>query len=351
MSNLKDKDLLEYEIAKGKADKKYYQKLAKNLGFKDIRDVTSRAVKSDNVSALMAIAESNIYALTAELSSGEYAAYFADKEKQQAMESFLPQLFFMVRSHAPARFRIMLRNLTRSIILRTALNIAGRGNRGKNRFYTRYHPGLNEFDLDRTIHNFIQQGQRLVMSDIVGIQRRQEKKNVVLILDTSGSMYGQLLLNATLTTSVLSYVMNKDFVSVILFSGETFVLKGIQEIRQIGKLIDQILESEATGFTNISRALSKGLQELKRVHKAGSRKSFGILISDGEYNRGQDPVEIARQFPCLHVIGLPAESSKAHLAVGQSVCKEIAKAGRGYYLPVKQYQEIPRTLMQLLSKT
>jgi Mg-chelatase subunit ChlD len=350
LSNVKDKDILAYEIVKGRSKPKYYEQLAKNLGFKDIKELTQKAVQQDNVEALMAMAQANIYAVTAELAKAEYSAYFAQKMKDQKAETFVPQLFFMVRSHAPIRFRLLLQRITRSIILKTSLNISGRGYRGKYRHRVRYHPGLSEFDLEQTFHNYLQGGQILTMHNIVGLERRQIKKNVVLILDTSGSMYGQLLLNAALTTSVLSYAMSRDYVSVVLYSSEAYVLKGITETRKITKLIDQILESEAVGFTNITKGLQKGLSELRHAPIKNNKQSFGILITDGEYNRGQDPSIIAKEFPRLHVIGMPSDSSKAHSGKGEPVCQRIAQAGRGHYIPVKEISAIPRALMNLLAR-
>jgi uncharacterized protein with von Willebrand factor type A (vWA) domain len=244
----------------------------------------------------------------------------------------------------------MLQTLTKNIILKTSLNISGRGQRGTKRYRVNYYPGILEFDLEQTIFNYIQRGKILSFSDIVGLERRQIKKNIVLILDTSGSMFGQLLLNAALTTSVLSYVMAKDFTSIVLFSQDAYVLKGLKDQRKISTLIDQILESEAVGFTNISNGLEKGYQELKKNKELSGKKSFGILISDGEYNRGPHPAVVAKRFPRLHVIGIPSEGKRDQQEKGQQVCQEVAMAGRGHYLRVKEYRDIPRTLMNLLEK-
>ena len=58
----------------------------------------------------------------------------------------------------------------------------------------------------------------------------------------------------------------------------------------------------------------------------------------------------AKYFPKLHVIGIPhPERTKAKQ--GQEFCKQLAKTGKGLYLPVKNYFEIPRMLMKLIAKT
>ncbi len=314
--------------------------------------MTGLSVREGNIEALMGMAQSNIYAVTAELQKSEYNQFFSQKFKNK-QDSFIPFLYFMIRPHAPRSFKIMLQKLTRSIILRHSLNISGRGPHGKARHRITYYPGISEFDLNQTIFNYIQNGNQILrFSDIIGIERRQRKRSIVLILDTSGSMFGKLLLNAALTTSVLTYALSKDFTSIILFNSRALVLKEIKTQNNITRLIDQILETEAVGFTNISAGLKKGLKELNKIKSI--RKKIGILITDGDYNRGKNPTLIATKFPKLHVINIPPESqkgiSKEIQTRGQHICKRIARAGRGYYIPVKNFSEIPRTLMKLISK-
>jgi len=363
-SNLTATDLLKYEILRKKVNKQKYSKLAKDIGFNEIKNMTGLSIREGNIEALMGMAQSNIYAVTAELQKSEYNQLFSQKFKNK-QDSFIPFLYFMVRPHAPRSFKIMLQKLTRSIILRHSLNISGRGSHGKARHRINFYPGIQEFDLDQTLFNYLQNGNQILrFSDIIGIERRQRKRSVVLILDTSGSMFGKLLLNAALTTSVLTYALSKDFTSIILFNSKALVLKEIKTQNNITRLIDQILETEAVGFTNISVGLKKGLKELKKISvglKKGLkelkkiesvRKKVGILITDGDYNRGKNPILIASKFPKLHVINIPPESQKVKeiQTRGQLVCKKIARAGRGYYIPVKHFSEIPRTLMKLISK-
>lgn len=310
--------------------------------------MTSISIREDNSDALMGLAQSNIYAVSAELQKQEYTHFFAEKH-QKRQDSFIPPLYFMIRSHAPPAFKILLQQLTRSIILRTSLNISGRGYKGKTRHRAKYYPGMPEFDLNLTLFNYFQNGaQFLQRTDIVGIERRQRKRNVVLMLDTSGSMFGKLLLNAALTTSVLSYAMKNDFTSVILFNSEAYILKKIREKRTTTLLIDQILESEAVGFTNIAKGLRYGLKELKKIK--GNRRKIGIVITDGDFNRGMNPVLVARRFPKLHVINMPPEPHKEGQSRGRRVCQNMAQAGRGSFVPVKDMNEIPRALMGLLAK-
>ncbi|MHA1610530.1 MAG: hypothetical protein ACTSYU_00635, partial [Promethearchaeota archaeon] len=59
---------------------------------------------------------------------------------------------------------------------------------------------------------------------------------------------------------------------------------------------------------------------------------------------------IARQYPRLHVINMPPEHKREAQTRGKRVCQEIATAGHGYFIPVNEFSEIPRALMNLLAK-
>ncbi|MCK4287138.1 MAG: VWA domain-containing protein, partial [Candidatus Lokiarchaeota archaeon] len=137
----------------------------------------------------------------------------------------------------------------------------------------------------------------------------------------------------------------KEDYAIVLFNSTAMTLKKINQQKSSLKIIDDILDSEAVGFTNIHLGLEKGLKELNKTREARKNR-FGILISDGVFNRGKNPIEIAKLYPRLHVIGMPAENDAAQ---GIRTCREIADAGGGKFYAVTDYKEIPRALMQLLT--
>ncbi|MFX1387730.1 MAG: VWA domain-containing protein, partial [Promethearchaeota archaeon] len=145
----------------------------------------------------------------------------------------------------------------------------------------------------------------------------------------------------------LAYNMEKEDFAIVLFNSTAMVMKKINQKKNIISIIDDILDSEAVGFTNIFIGLEKGLKELSKI-KENRKSRFGILISDGNYNRGDDPIILAKKYPKLHVIGMPAESDADQ---GIKTCRDIAKAGRGKFYAVNDYKEIPRALIELLSQT
>ncbi|TXT62893.1 MAG: von Willebrand factor type A domain protein [Promethearchaeota archaeon] len=343
-----DKQILEYEIIRKKKKKPdYYQHLAHSLDYKQIKEMTYLAIQHKNLEAIRGLLKSNVYAATDALDCEEGVKFFAEKAKKSP--EFMPEIYFFIRRPISEKYKQIFRRLARQSILKTSLKITSRGIKGfKKKTVPYYHLGMLSFDLDETIqHNPLKiHNQTLSYKDIYGVKRQREKRKVALILDTSGSMYGRLLLNAALTTSVLSYHLEKEHYAIILFNSTAMVMKKMREDKLITTIIDDILDSEAVGFTNIYIGLEKGLKELDQM--GGKRRNkFGILISDGNFNRGEDPLEIAKKYPKLHVIGMPPENDAD---MGIQTCKDIAKVGGGKFYAVETYKEIPRALIKLLSE-
>ena len=306
------------------------------------------AIQNKNLEAIRGLLKSNVYAASDALDCEEGVKFFSEKAKESP--DFMPEVYFFIRRPISEKYKKIFRRLARQSVLKTSFKITSRGIKGyKKKVVPYYHLGMLSFDLDETIqHNPLKiHNKTLSYKDIYGVKRQREKRKVALILDTSGSMYGRLLLNAALTASVLSYHLEKEHYAIILFNTTAMVLKKMKEDKLITNIIDEILDSEAVGFTNISIGLEKGLKELNRL-KSRRKNEFGILISDGNYNRGDNPLEIAKKYPKLHVIGMPPENDAD---MGIHTCKEIAKAGGGKFYAVETYHEIPRALIELLSQT
>jgi Mg-chelatase subunit ChlD len=168
-------------------------------------------------------------------------------------------------------------------------------------------------------------------------------KTAVLIFDTSGSLYGERFTTAALTVAVMAYNLARDNFSVVVFNTKAYVVKRIKERVKTDELINRILESESAGYTNISEGLKFAGLELEKIKK---RQKFGILITDGAFNRGGDPRPYLKYFPKLHVLALPSKHDW-----GRRVCKDLARLGRGKYSEVSSYKNIPRILMKLLRET
>ncbi|UCD56850.1 MAG: hypothetical protein JSV16_13665 [Candidatus Hydrogenedentota bacterium] len=108
----------------------------------------------------------------------------------------------------------------------------------------------------------------------------------------------------------------------------------------IEQVAAKILEVPAVGYTNIEAALVLGLSQLA----FGRHKDrAGILISDGKYTAGADPIPVAARYSLLHVILL------GDFNTDPDACSAIAEAGHGRVYKAARFERLPRVLHQLLA--
>ncbi len=321
----------------------YYEKLAQDLDYREIEELVQVSIKEKNLNALRGLAELNRAAVSSKLEDA--LGYELIQEATEKGSEIAPELFFLVRGVLTPHYKQLFKNLTKLVILKQSRKVAGRGLKGWHRLHTRYIPYKTDIDIPRTILNIAGKPiEHMSISDLAGIEKVQKRKAGVLILDTSGSMYGRLIFNAALTAAVLSYHMRDNEHAIVLFNTNADVMKKMTEKKEIDTLLDNILETQASGFTNITAGLRRGLVELK---KARSTFKFAILITDGNANRDVEELEsAATNFSNLHVIAIPSETHN----VGVRNLERIARLGKGTFVKVDRFKDIPRALQRLLMK-
>ena len=335
-----DKELLQEIIRSGKKPVGFnINELRKKLNYTEIRKLTQTALQSENMEAVLFLAKINSLAVANAISTANLEQLLT---KDNRFSALVPKLYFQIRGALSPAKKKLFRRLVRTAVLKTSLKISGQGLRGSKIHLTPFNYQSFELDVEETLENIIGKDE-ITNEDIVTIVRERRKKNGVLILDTSGSMYGDKIINAALAAAVLAYHMKKDRYSVIAFNNVATILKHIDEKSDVLKMIDAILETEPSGYTNLSDALKKGLTELKKIKD--SRK-WAILITDGCYNKGENPVALASKYPKLHIIQIPSNQKWC-----SRVCRELATKGKGRIVSVKEYKEIPLALIKLLKGT
>ena len=331
--------LLEAEIVSGKRNPSVYSNLSEGMSFYEIKKQTELAIDVDNMPAIQGLAISNKFAVAEALQSKK--GYTMIARRAAKGDNSAPELFFMLRSALDDRMRPVFRRLARQVILTTATGITSQGIRGEVFEQTEYEVGLDEFDLDETLERFLENRSRTLQTeDIVSLVRKEKTKTAVLMFDTSGSLFGERFTTAALTVAVMAYNLARDNFGVVLFNTKAFTIKRMRERVKSEELINRILESESAGYTNLAEGLRYGGLELERIKK---RNKFGVLVTDGAFNRGGDPRPLLKYFPKLHVISLPSKHDW-----GRRVCKDLARLGRGKYSEVSSHKQIPRILMKLL---
>ncbi|XP_019463871.1 PREDICTED: uncharacterized protein LOC109362496 isoform X2 [Lupinus angustifolius] len=149
------------------------------------------------------------------------------------------------------------------------------------------------------------------------IQSKVFKKDIIFIIDISGSMRGKLI---DYTKNALSEALSKlnpqDSFSIIAFNGESYIFSKSMELASKDSVerANEWINTNfvAAGATNISSALNKAIEMLS---SARSSVPIIFLVTDGT-------VEDERQICAL---------VKNHIVNGESICPRIYTFGIGSF--------------------
>ncbi len=205
-----------------------------------------------------------------------------------------------------------------------------------------YSPGM-EFDLERTIERLVERCKRVEevgYDDVVPSTKSRKNRSVVIILDSSGSMTGKKILIAMIIAAMASHKLRGGNYGVVGFNSSAFVIKSPADRKDSVRVIEEILDLVPIGYTNISEGLRRGLELSYRL-----RNPRFLLITDGEYNVGEDPRNLAKRFEDLNVIYISGRRGTRGLAL----CKSIAKLGGGNYFIVGDFREITRIMREIFA--
>ncbi|HUU07889.1 MAG TPA: AAA family ATPase, partial [Thermoplasmata archaeon] len=132
-----------------------------------------------------------------------------------------------------------------------------------------------EIDIESTVEN-IADRTHIQPSDIIVEGREPRRLSVALMLDASLSMSGDKLAIATAAIAVLALRLKMVDFLIITFSDQPRVVKRLDEEADLDRLILSLLEFNASGYTNIEKALHSGQ---KGLSKADTSDQVGILIT------------------------------------------------------------------------
>lgn len=228
-----------------------------------------------------------------------------------------------------------------------ALIAASLGEKGARKFYRKvgpFTPGLEDFDVDLTLENYLGKGP-LRYEDIAAVHKLPKRLAVSLMLDISNSMQRLKVVTAAIAVAVLAHKLEKDHYSVVVFKDEAEVLKSMMEPLDMEALIGKILSLKTGGLTNIEEALERGVEELDSVQaqeQVGER--MGIIVTDGWVTAGGDPRGAAGHFPKLHVLQVGIGGG---LQESEDLARDLAKIGGGEYLFVRDFGELPHDVMSI----
>lgn len=201
-------------------------------------------------------------------------------------------------------------------------------------------PFRGELDVEGTLENLA--SKELPEPRDWMVRLREEKRvPVVLMMDVSLSMSGRNLALAALAAAVLSLKVRPQDLAVVVFERMAKAIKRLHEPEGASTVVDRILSQPARGYTNIQDALVCGWKEARRGRP---RPATGLLITDGVYTSGGDPIPRAAEFSRLFVI--LTEDYK----MNPELCQIMARAGKGDVFRVKGFDDLPRRMIDVANR-
>jgi hypothetical protein len=250
--------------------------------------------------------------------------------QQEDAISIFGTFFDMLKPEAKA---IAIKLATR-MILKIAAQISDTGFRSGRLQYLKSRDPSDDIELDQSVERYLNHFDQQLHEQLVTSVRIPERRAFMLMLDRSYSMRGIKIVRAAIAAAAVALHYRKDY-GIIYFSTFPLLLKGINAGQTPELLIEKIFNLQLQGETNIAAALQLGLREMHSY-----TKKIGLLLTDGSWNRGKDPIEVAPRFDALHVICFPPARPE--------IVEQLALAGHGNFAFVQRDEEITPALQRCL---
>ena len=143
-----------------------------------------------------------------------------------------------------------------------------------------FHPSYEIMDAD--------ENRKYLYINVQGREEIKAHQNIVILLDVSGSMYGNTEQTQAIIATIISKLGNGDKLSLITYSDDDIVEMEAYTINRAKDRIhalEKLLSVEITGCTNGS----KGIEQAYRIGKKNyipDGNNQVILITDGDLNFG-----------------------------------------------------------------
>jgi hypothetical protein len=172
------------------------------------------------------------------------------------------------------------------------------------------------------------------------LQVRMEKDHgLVLVLDTSLSMKGEKLALLGVTVAAACESMSSDALCILGFDSEIHTIKEFGEVIRTETAIERLLSIPAGGFTNIDLGLRSARM---RIESSAHPSARVILVSDGRYTEGANPVLEARRIGRVFPVKIGKDPG------GRTVMKDIGDSGMGRFGEVREMHDLPGFLLRAI---
>ena len=237
--------------------------------------------------------------------------------------------------YLPEEVKRKAQNLALQLVVKVSASIA-KGIKSGKTITVPFKWSYMDINIDKTIENILDHGYKGL--DLLAVYEQAYKDyGFAVIIDRSASMAGYKITLAALVAATIAYACRNRRYSVLAFNTEVEFLKKFNDYVDVEELVDNILSLKAYGYTDIALGIVEAYKELKANNVS---KTIGILITDGEWTAGDNPLKYAPLFDKLHVICVPSKW------VG--FARAIATKGHGSFHFITEFKSIIPALRKCL---
>lgn len=257
----------------------------------------------------------------------EFSLFF---EKADSLEVFA-NIYGMLKPDV----RALAVRIASRMIIKIARQIADTGYRSGRLKLVQGLVDGSEIELDRSLEKYTEQPEKGIVDSIVSYRRQKERRAFVIMLDHSYSMKGMKVILAAITAASIAQHFKRDY-AILAFNNRVSVLKGIEDKTGPEEVLERLFALELQGDTDICLALEAGLKQVSKFER-----KTGLILTDGAWNRGKDPLEAAARYDKLGVIGFPPARHER--------TRQLAIKGRGEYCFVEDETGIAGAILKCLN--
>ncbi|PKM81144.1 MAG: hypothetical protein CVU89_10190 [Firmicutes bacterium HGW-Firmicutes-14] len=251
-------------------------------------------------------------------------------EKADSLEVFA-SIFGMLKPG----IRSLAVKIASRLIIKIAKQIADTGYRSGSLKLVRGFSDGTEIELDKSLENYVEAPERGILDNIVSYTRQRERRAFVIMLDHSYSMRGIKIILAAITAASIAQHFKRDY-AILAFSNRVSTLKSIDDKTGPEIVLERMFALELQGDTDINLALNEGLRQVQNFDL-----KKGLILTDGAWNQGEDPLQTAARYDKLSVIGFPpAKQEKIRL---------LALKGKGEFSFVEDETQVAEAILRCLN--
>jgi len=200
----------------------------------------------------------------------------------------------------------------------------------------------DDWDLDATLDRMIALGEKTPGYESIRVRKSQKTKRAFVVMADKSNSLARYVHYVSLATAMLSFAIRQEHLSVLAFDHDVRPLKPMREPLQLGTLLEQILDLECGGATDLSKPLETASAELTHVPDGTSKEA--ILVSDCMRTTGSDPLPLVDRFEHLHVLYIPPTSF-----IGPCLISDLERRHNVHIYKVRNYDDVVNYTRLLLS--